>query len=108
MKKKLLVLVGLAAMLMTGCGEKEPHVEEVQTEAVSVLDEKVDELTKSGEDLMSKVIDMYVEAAYEVFGDDFEADKAIYDDRGIFYKERLVSWEYLEEYAYNSMNNMWN
>lgn len=99
---KKLVLVGLTAMLLCGCG----HETEAKTETVSVV-ETTTETTEDTIDelILDYVVNAYIEAMKEIYGDSFNGMKAICNLNGITYEGRFVTWEYVEELAYNSMFN---
>lgn len=98
-----LLTAGAAAMLTYERMSKEEKT--VETEAVSLVDTNIEEIEESNEGLMNSVLDMYLSAAKDIFGDDYDDTKATCNNEGITYEGRFISWEYLEETAYNSMMN---
>lgn len=102
MMKKLMVLAGLAAMLLCGCGKEET---EVKTETVSAVETNIDSINELNDELIEDVTNLYIEAAKEIYGDSYDDTKAIVNSEGCTYECKFVSWEYLEEVAYNLMTN---
>ena len=86
-----------------GCGKDEVK-EEVKT--TSTYENTVKEAEETSEKLESYVNDMYEDAFKEIFGDDFDMSKlTVNDDDTVTYEGTTVSWDYVEEMAYNSMTN---
>lgn len=102
--KKVLVILGAAFMMLScvGC-EKEEIKNEEQT--TSIYEQTIDESNDFSEELSSNIDELYMNVFKEIFGDDFDADKAIVDNETVTYEGRTVSFEYIEEVAYNSMEN---
>lgn len=101
--KKLLLVLGVTAMMLScvGCGKEVK--ENVKT--TSIYETTTEENRKS-EDVIFVVADVYVDAFKEIYGDDFSADKLTYvDDNTISYEGKEISWEYVDELVYNSMTN---
>lgn len=101
--KKLLLVLGVTAMMLScvGCGKEVK--ENVKT--TSIYETTTEENRKS-EDVIFAVADVYVDAFKEIYGDDFSADKLTYvDDNTISYEGKEISWEYVDELVYNSMTN---
>lgn len=107
MMKKMMVLVGMAAMLLCGCGKEETTIVETEVETVSLVEENIEAIEDSTSKLAEEITNMYIEATLEIYGDDCDLDKVSCDNDGLTYEGRFVSWEYLEEVAYNSMMNDW-
>lgn len=99
MMKKLMVLTGLIAMLLCGCG----HETEVKTETVSVVETTIETMEEVTDELCDYAANLYIEAVREIYGDSFDDTKATCDLNGITYEGRFISWEYVEEVAYNLM-----
>lgn len=103
MLKKMMVVLGVTAMMMVtcvGCGKEEVNEE---TETFSYL-QTVDEAEETSEELISYVNDLYTDTFKEIYGDDFDTDKLmINDENSVTYEGITVSWEYVEEVAYNLM-----
>lgn len=103
MLKKMMVVLGVTAMMMVtcvGCGKEEVNEE---TETISYL-QTVDEAEETSEKLISYVNDLYDDAFKEIYGDDFDMDKLmINDENSVTYEGTTVSWEYVEEVSYNLM-----
>ena len=104
--KKLLLVLGATAIVMTsvvGCGKQEVK-EEVQT--TSIYEETVNEAEETSEELVSYVYDLYIDTFKEIYGDDFDVEKLeMVDNNTVSYEGKAVSWDYVEEMAYNSMTN---
>lgn len=88
-------------MLFCGCGRKT----EVETETMSFVETSIEELYDTAYEIFDYSMNLYSDAAKEIFGDSYDDTKATYDINGITYDGRFVSWEYLDEVAYNSMIN---
>ena len=101
--KKLLLDLGVTAMMLlcVGCGKEVK--ENVKT--TSIYETTTEENRKS-EDVIFAVADVYVDAFKEIYGDDFSADKLTYvDDNTISYEGKEISWDYVDELAYNLITN---
>lgn len=111
MMKKVIITVLVIVTLLAGTAgvlvacDKYAKSAETEVETVSVVESKIDEINEDTNELVNYIVGMYVSAAEEIYGDDFDDTKATYDNKGITYEGRFVSWEYLEETAYNSMMN---
>lgn len=93
--KKLLVLVGMAAMLLCGCGRTD-----VKTEQNVVTQEAIETSEYVVNDLSTKIADAYVDAIYEHFGEDLIESQITCDEWGVYYMDIYsISWEGLEEIA---------
>nr|WP_296955036.1 hypothetical protein [uncultured Mediterraneibacter sp.] len=102
--KKVLVILGAAFMMLScvGCGKEEIKNEE---QTSSIYEQTIDESNDFTEELSSNIDELYTDVFKEIFGDDFDAGKAIVDDETVTYEGRTVSFEYIEEVVYNSMTN---
>lgn len=103
MLKKMMVVLGVTAMMMVtcvGCGKEEVNEEGVTTSYVQT----VNETEETSEKLESYVNDLYEDTFKEIYGDDFDMDKlTVNDDDTVTYEGTTVNWEYVEETAYNLM-----
>lgn len=107
MKKYLVIMLGVTAIMMTacGCGNQE---ETVEAETISEMDQIVNECQETSDELCADVYDLYNETFKEIYGDDFDMDELmIVDDSTVSYEGQTVSIEYVEELAYNNMMNEW-
>lgn len=102
--KKLLLVLGVTAMMVTcvGCGKEVK--EDVKT--ASIYETTTDEANEASDDVIFAVADVYVDAFKEIYGNDFDVDKLTYvDDNTISYEGKTVCWDYVDELAYNLMTN---
>jgi hypothetical protein len=104
--KKLLVLIGVTAILCAvGCNMNTEVKDEVQT--TSIYEETVNEAEETSEEIESYVHDLYIDTFKEIYGDDFNVERLeMVDNDTISYEGKTVSWDYVEELAYNSMTNV--
>lgn len=108
MFKKMMVLAGMAAMLLCGCGSIKDTTVEVKTELEANVDKLVETSEELVDDISTAIADMYTAVIYEIFGEDLDDSKLTCNDYGIYYEDKFVSWEYIDTYAYNSMKNEWS
>ena len=99
--KKMIILVGMVAMLFCGCG-RDNHV---KAEKVNTIDTTIEQCNELAEDTISEMTDLYTRALEEIYGEDLEVKAYKFDDEGVMINGRFVSWEYVEEVAYNLMLN---
>lgn len=100
MIKKLMVLVGLTAVLFCGCGKEETVVK------TKTIDPIVQKAIDSANELEDMVYGYYiVEACKEIYGDSFDVTKAIETEEGCIYEDKFVSWEEFGEVTYSLMFN---
>lgn len=111
MMKKVIITVLVIVTLLAGTAavlvacDKYAKSAETEVETVSVVETKIDKINENTDKLLDNIVDMYISAAEEIYGDNFDVTKATYNDEGITYESVFVSWEFLEEAAYNSMMN---
>lgn len=98
-----LLTTGTAAMLMIRGYAKEETT--VETEQSTVVEEAIEASEELVDYIVTEVANMYVDAIYEVFGDDIDDSKLTCDNSGVYYGEQFASWEYLDDVCYNSMTN---
>lgn len=101
MMKKIMVLAGMAAMLLCGCGK-----ETVKSEYEATVERAIETSENLVDELATEIANGYIEAIYETFGEDLDESKLRSDDWGVYYGDKYyASWVHLEEVAFKSM---WN
>lgn len=98
--KKMVLILGMVMMLLCACGNAE-----VKSESTSYVDKKIEQCSELAEDTKNDMIDLYTRALEDICGEDLEVKEYKMDDNGITINGRFVSWEYVEEVAYNLMTN---
>lgn len=98
--KKMLLILGMVVVLLCGCGNTE-----VKSESTSYVDKTIERCSELAEDTKNDMIDLYTRALEDIYGEDLEVKEYKMDDNGITINGRFVSWEYVEEVAYNLMTN---
>lgn len=105
MLKKLLLLVGVTAMMLNvvGCGSKDDKV----VESTSIYEEANTEAIELRDEIINESVSMYMDTFKELFGEDFDVNQLTYDAETdtISYEGQLISWDYVEEVTYNNMVN---
>ena len=98
-----LLTTGTAAMLMIRGNAKEETT--VETEQNTIIEETIEASEEFVDEYFTLIANLYLEAIYEVFGDDLDDEKVTSDNYGVYYEEQFVSWECLEDMCYNAMIN---
>lgn len=104
MKKILVAGIIIVSLLTAGAAamftyERMVVKEEPKTETVSLVEADIEEIEESNEVMMNSILDLYLEAAKDIFGDDYDDAKATFNYEGLTYEGRFVSWNELEDRA---------
>lgn len=98
-----LLTTGTAAMLMIRGKAQEDTTVEIKTEQEAIVEETIEASEELCDEYATMIANMYIAAIYEVFGDNIDDERVTYDNYGVYYDEKFVSWDELEDIAYVSM-----
>lgn len=100
MMKKIMVLAGMAAMLLCGCGK----TEEIKTEQDVIVERAIETSENIVDDIATEIANWYVMAIYEEFGEDLVEAELSYDEWGVYYRGIYnISWNALDQIAHELM-----
>ncbi len=103
MLKKILVVLGVTAMMISvvGCEKKEDSV----AETTSIYKQTYTESIELCDEITNESVSVYIDTFEELFGEDFDINQITYDaeTNEVSYKGQSVSWDYVEELACNNM-----
>lgn len=103
MKKILVAGIIIVSLLTAGAAAmltyERMFKEEPKTETVSLVEADIEAIEESNEVMMNSILDLYLEAAKDIFGDDYDDAKATFNYEGLTYEGRFVSWNELEDRA---------
>ena len=108
MKKYLLIMLGVMAIMLTacGCGNQTETVE--KETSFYEIDQTLDKLEEMNNDIWEDISDLYTETLKEIYGDDFDVNELqMVDENRVSYHGKVVSVDYIEEMAYNNTENEW-